>query len=141
MTDKQTFILINDRIRTNALRAITQAPEGYRVTIQEPKRSLDQNAHFHALCSDIAASDLEWFGERRSLTQWKALLVSGHAIATGTSGEIIPGIEGEYVAIRESSAAMSVARASSLIEYTIAFCAEHGVELRQTQRSGFGEAA
>jgi hypothetical protein len=53
--------------------------------------------------------------------------------------EIVPGIEGEFVNIRESTAKMGVKRATSLIEYVLAFCASKGVELTETRRGGFME--
>jgi hypothetical protein len=40
---------------------------------------------------------------------------------------MVPGLEGEFVNLRESTALMSKARAASLIEYALAFCAMHGV--------------
>ena len=131
------FILINNHVRQNALAAVRTAPDGFSVSISEPKRSLDQNAKFHAIVSDIARSPLKWAGKRRSSDEWKAILISGHAVATNSQGEVIPGIEGEFVAIRESSANMTVRRASSLIEYTLAFCAAHDIELIETSRRGF----
>lgn len=131
------FILINDRVRANALAEVRNVPDGFHVTISEPTRSNDQNAKFHAIVSDIARSPLKWAGKSRSAEQWKALLISGHAVATKAAGEVIPGIEGEFVAIRESSARMGVRRASSLIEYTLAFCAQHDIELIETSRRGF----
>lgn len=136
---QQRFILINDRVRRNAIEAIANAPDGHSVSLGPKQRSTDQNAHFHALCGDLAKSPLTWAGKRRTLEEWKALLISGHAVATNLGGEVIPGLEGEFVAIRESSAAMSVARSSSLIEYTRAYCVSHGVELIDTRRSGFSE--
>ena len=36
--------------------------------------------------------------------------------------------------LRESTAHMSIARASSLIEYTLAFCAAHEVPIRDAQQ-------
>jgi hypothetical protein len=134
---RERFILINARVRRNALEAIRYAPEGYTVTIAPATRSLDQNAKFHALCADLAASPLEWAGKRRHADEWKVLLVSGHTKATQGEVEFVPGIEGEFVNVRESTARMSVARASSLIEYTVAFCVSHGVDLRETRRGGF----
>lgn len=131
------FTLISPRVRQNAVEAIRNAPQGYRVTISQPNRSLDQNAKFHALCSDLAKSDLEWAGKRRSADEWKVLLVSAHAVATEQGGEVIPGLEGEFVAIRESTAKMSIGRASSLIEYAVAFCVSHEVPLNETERGGF----
>ena len=50
--------------------------------VRPENRSLDQNAHFHALCGDIARSGIEWFGKPRKADEWKVLLVSGHAKAT-----------------------------------------------------------
>jgi hypothetical protein len=131
------FILINEHVRGNALAAVRTAPDGFSVSISEPKRSNDQNAKFHAIVADIARSPLKWAGKTRTPDQWKAILISGHSVATNHAGEVIPGIEGEFVAIRESSASMSVRRAASLIEYTLAFCAQHNIELIETRRRGF----
>jgi hypothetical protein len=60
------------------------------------------------------------------------LLISGHAIATKQGVEMMPGLEGEFLNLRESSAAMSIARMNSLIEYTLAYCANEGVKLSET---------
>ena len=133
----QRFVLINDRVRENAIRAIRSAPDGYSASVSEPKRSVDQNAKFHAIVSDIARSPMKWAGKTRTPEEWKILLISGHAVATQSAGEVIPGLEGEFVAIRESSASMGVRRAASLIEYCLAFAAANGIELIETSRNGF----
>ena len=135
--EKQRFILITDRVRNNAVAAVLRAPEGFTVAVAPANRSLDQNAFFHALCGDLAKSPMTWAGKRRKDTEWKTLLVSGHTKATEGEVEFVPGLEGEFVNIRESTASMTVARANSLIEYTLAFCASHGVELIETSRGGF----
>lgn len=136
-TDRKTYVLVTPRVRSNAIAAVAEAPANYVVTVRPATRSSDQNAKFHAMCSDLAKSDLTWAGKRRTLDQWKALLVSAHAVATGTGGEVVPGIEGEFVAIRESTSRMGVRRAASLIDYTEAFCVSNGVELHETNASGF----
>ena len=132
----QSFVLRNDLRRHAALAAVADAPDGYRVEVREPKRTDDMNAKFHAIVGDIAASGMQWAGKRRSAAEWKVLLVSGHATATKEGGEICPGLEGEFVAIRESTALMSVRRGSSLIEYAQAWCAMNGVRLRAPEREG-----
>jgi hypothetical protein len=137
--EKQRYILISDQVRQNAMRAVHIAPAGYAVTVSPATRSTDQNAKFHAICSDLAKSPLLWAGKRRSLEEWKVLLISAHSVATSTKGEVIPGLEGEFVAIRESSARMSVARAASLITYALAFCDTNGVQLTETMNAGFLE--
>ena len=138
------FTLRSDLIRRNAISAILNAPNNSRVTIADAQRSSDQNAMLHALLSDLARSPVEWAGKRRKLEEWKVLMVSAHAVATAETpeqarGEVVPGIEGEFVSLRESTARMSVGRASSLIEYVMAFCVGNGVELRDTRKGGFWE--
>jgi hypothetical protein len=98
-----------------------------QVIVKQEARSSDQNAKFHAICSDLERSCLPWCGLPRTAAEWKVLLVSGHAIATKEGCTAVTGIEGEMVNIRESTSMMSKARGSSLIEYALAFCAEHGV--------------
>ena len=105
------------------------APDGYTVTVAPPKRTDGQNERFHAICGDIAKSGLAWAGRPRTAAQWKVLLVSGHATATKEGSEMVPGIEGEFVNIRESTAQMSVRRGASLIEYATAFALNNGVRL------------
>lgn len=144
--ERKSFVLINDRVRANAFAALDEAGDRYRVTIAPPQRSSDQNAMLHALLSDLARSPVEWAGKRRKLEEWKVLMVSAHAVATAQTpdearGEVVPGIEGEFVSLRESTARMSVGRASSLIEYVLAFCVGNGVELRDTRKGGFWDEA
>jgi hypothetical protein len=102
---------------------------GHRCTlvVKPEGRSLDQNAKFHAQCEDFARAGIEWAGKRRNAAEWKVLLVSGHAVATKEGAEMVPGLEGEFVNLRESTARMSKARSSSLIEYTNAMGANKGV--------------
>ena len=119
------FILAHAEARRRALQAVQEAEDGYVVMIKPPTRNLEQNAKFHALCSDLAKAGVHWAGKARSTAEWKTLLVSGHAVATKEGAEIVPGIEGEFVNIRESTALMSKARSSSLIEYAQAFVASH----------------
>ena len=125
MIDKRVFRLISNNVRQRAIDAIWGAPEGAAVTVAEPSRNLEQNAKFHALCTDLAKAGVEWMGKPRTAAEWKVLMVSGHAVATKEGSEIVPGIEGEFVNLRESTALMSKKRSSSLIEYTQAFVAMH----------------
>jgi hypothetical protein len=121
--DKAYFVLAHPEARRRAMAAVANAPEGYAVAVSAPSRSGEQNAKFHAICSDLAKCGAQWAGKRRTAAQWKVLLVSGHAVATKEGAEIIPGLEGEFVNIRESTALMSVKRGSSLIEYSQAYLA------------------
>jgi hypothetical protein len=126
---KQFFRLAHQQARQLAKDAIDSSPDGYVVRLSEPTRSLEQSARFHAIVGDIAKSGLQWAGKPRTAAQWKVLLVSGHAIATKEGAEVVPGLESEFVNIRESTALMSKKRSSSLIEYATAFAISHGVKL------------
>jgi hypothetical protein len=124
------FVLAHPTARRLAKEAIDAAPDGHVVVIREPSRSLDQSAAFHAICSDIAKSKTEWFGKTRTAEEWKVLLVSAHSSATKQGHDMVQGLEGELVQLRESTARMSKARASSLIEYCKAWAVSRGIQLR-----------
>lgn len=127
MSDKQLYILSHSTARQRALQAVAHAPEGYAVRISEPRRNEDQSARFHAMCGDIS-KQCTHIGRMLSKDQWKVLLVSGHAIVTKEGADMVPGLEGEYVNLREPTSAMGKRRMASLIDYTRAFGDSRGVE-------------
>lgn len=121
---------LSDTSRRFAISAIVDAPNGYEVEIKPQKRSLDANAKFHAMISDFVRCGATHNGQSFAAEQWKLLLVSGHAIANGIPCEIVAGLEGEALNVRESTAKMSKARMASLIEYVYAIGTEKGVHFR-----------
>jgi hypothetical protein len=127
--NKQIFRFVHNEARRRAADYCMVAPEGSIAEFKDATRSLEQNAKFHALCGDVAKSGVKWMGAERTPAQWKVLFVSGHAIATGLGADIVPGLEGEFVNIRESTAKMSKSRGSSLIEYVLAWCAVNGIKI------------
>ena len=121
----QYMIQINgEDKRQRALEAVSRAPEGMILIIKDSTRTLEQNAKFHALCGN-AAKTMTYMGRVLALEQWKVLFISGHAIATKVGVDMVPGLEGEFVNIREPSSQMGVKRMMSLIEYTEAYMANH----------------
>lgn len=130
MSEKQIFVLSHQVARQRALQAVVEAPDGFSVKIAPATRSLEASAKFHAICGDLARQ-LPYAGKRRTLEQWKSLLCSGHSVATQENAEIVPGLESEWLNLRESTASMSVARMSSLIEYALAYCAMNGVKTNE----------
>lgn len=121
--------LTGEIAKQKAIQAVRDCPYGMVMQIRKATRNLDQSAKFHAMCGDLAKSNVEWAGKRRTLGQWKVLMISAHAVATKESEpEIVLGVEGEFVNIREESSKMSVGRASSLIEYVLAFGAEYEIK-------------
>jgi hypothetical protein len=125
--DKVT-IFLNRTNRRMAADAVHSRPDGHVLVLQEPTRTVRQNALLHSLFSQIA-KQAEFHGRRLSPTQWKTLFISGHAVATGLGSDMIPGLEGEFCNIRESSAHMGVKRLNSLIEYTLAWAADNDIRI------------
>ena len=101
------------------------------LTVKLQKRTNDQSAKFHAICGDVAKSGMVWAGKTRTAIQWKVLLVSGHSVATKEECEVIPGLENEFINIRESTALMSIKRGASLISYALAFCDLNNIKLSE----------
>lgn len=121
---RRQFKLVHAEARRRAIEAIHEAPEGYVVEVKPATRTTDQNALLHALLQQLDGR--EWFGKARSIDEWKVLMVSAHAAATKRDSEVVPGLEGELVAIRESTARMTKSRLSSLVSYIQAWIDSEG---------------
>jgi len=123
---KRILKLTGSIAKQAACRYVNEAQIGEVVTIGEETRTQAQNALLHPLLTDIS-KQAQWMGKKRPMLQWKTIMVSAHAIATGAPAEMVIGIEGEVVNLRESTAAMSVKRFNSLVEYVLAWGAMNGV--------------
>lgn len=136
--DKQQFFLRNEQVRSNCQAFIQGLPTDDKkplvVKIQPITRSLEQNSKLHALLSDIS-KQCEFNGKKRDIDTWKMIMVSAHKIATGGQAEMLIGLEGEVINLRESTAQMSVKRLASLIEYITSWGVQNGV--RFNDRWGF----
>lgn len=122
--------LTGEAAKKAACREILAAPEGYIVRITPETRTLDQNAKLHAMLTDISRQS-KYLGAKRDVEFWKGLFVSGWQIATGEKPEIVPGLEGEFINIRESTTTLGIRRMASLIEYIQAWGAMN--EIRFTE--------
>lgn len=139
--ETQRYLLRNNSVRQNCISAIQQLPtdtdKPLVVTISEPTRSLEQNAKLHAMLTDVSRQSM-FMGKKRSVEFWKGLFVSGWQIATGQSPEIVPGLEGEFINIRESTSRMSVRKLAGVIEYVDAYCAMNDIKLSAGEKYGRG---
>ena len=124
MSDKRIFILrpAPHFSRANAIRAVQEAPDGYSVTIAEPKRSLEQNARLWAMLGDISAQ-VEWYGRLLSPEDWKHVFS-----ASLRQLAVVPNLDGTgFVALGLSTSRMSKRELSDLMDLMSAFGAERGV--------------
>jgi len=136
MMDKQTFILVTDRVRDNALSAVRDAPAGWRVKVEPPLRSTDQNSKMWAMLNDVARAKPE--GHNWPPETWKAAFMHflGHQVmfAQGLDGT------GPFpLGFRSSQ--LSVRQMVDLIDCIYRYGDEHGVEWRETRKGGFFDEA
>jgi len=124
--EKATFLLRSDNIRQNCITAIQQLPANpdkpLQVTIQEDTRSLAQNRMLWACLHDVS-TQVVWYGRKLDAESWK------HIFSASLKGqETVPGINGGFVVLGQSTSKMRVGEMRDLIELIFAFGAEQGVK-------------
>jgi hypothetical protein len=129
---KQRYKLINHDTKLHVCKQVMAADWGKVVTIEDPTRSLEANARFHAMLHDIS-KQADYMGKKRTVEFWKALFVSGWMVATDQKPEMIPGLEGEYLLLRESTATMTGKRLSSCMEYVSAWAAQSDIRFTASE--------
>ena len=81
MSYPRTFVLVHDKARQNAIQAIATAPDGYKVKLSEPSRTLDQNAAMWPVLTAFE-NQVEWpvNGVMQFISdwEWKDLLTAAY---------------------------------------------------------------
>ena len=119
---KRLLSLINDQVRERAYEAIWDAPEGYEVVIKEPTRSTPQNALLWSRLHDVAAQ-VNWQGQMLDAETRKCIFT-----ASLKRQEVVPAIDGGFVAVGQSTSRMSKRELNDLLELIAAFGAEREVQ-------------
>ena len=121
MTARRVFILAHPQARANAIEAIRQAPDGYRVEVKPQNRTLEQNARMWAMLTELSRQ-VVWHGQKLSAENWKDVLT-----AALKRQQVVPGVDGGFVVLGTSTRRMTKGEMSDLIELITAFGVEHGV--------------
>ena len=122
---KSMFRLVHAEARRRALETVLNAPDGYIVAVQEPTRSVDQNALLWGVLTDIS-EQVEWYGRMLSPESWKHIFS-----ASLKQQDVVPGLDGGFVVLGQSTSRMSKREFSDLIELIHAFGFERGVKFRE----------
>jgi NinB protein len=121
MSERQLFRLVHPTARQMASRACIQAPDGYVVEIKPRTRSLDQNARMWAMLAEIA-QQVEWHGQKLAAEDWK------HVFSASLKQQrAVPGLDGGFVVLGQSTSKMTIREMSDLMEVASAFGAQHEV--------------
>lgn len=131
MTSPFTVTITSEHERERAMRAVKRAPEGYRVTFQEPKRSDEQNRRLWAMLGEIA-DQVEYWGEKLDAESWKEIFTA----ALKPELKVVPSLDGKgIVQIGLRTSKMSVAEMSDLLALIEAYGATHGVVFKDEERA------
>ena len=118
MTHK--VLLGSDRTRVHAM--IDKAPSGYLVTINEPRRSGEQNDKMWAMLTDISVAMPE--GRRMIPDEWKAVFMQ----ACGWEQQFLEGLDGRPFPTGFRSSRMTVSQMKDLITFIQAYGDQQGVK-------------
>ena len=118
------LVLINAQSARTKLKAmIDAAPWNTRVTIQEPKRSLPQNAKLWAALSDVA-QQVKYHGLRLKPDDFKLIFLD----ALKREVRMVPNLDGNgFVSLGRSSSDLSKGEMADLITIIEAWGAANGV--------------
>lgn len=115
------YVITGDVARASIIRAVQAAPEGFQVSITEPKRSLEQNARLWAMLGEVS-DQVVWYGRTLSPEAWKCVFS-----ASLKKQDVVPGLHGDFVVLGQSTSKMTLKEMSDLIELMQVFGAEKGV--------------
>lgn len=97
------------------------------VTLRE--RSLEKNAHLHAVLGAIS-SQKQWAGKWLDIEAWKRLMVAAFEREKGHSVEMYPAIDGHGIDIvYRRTSRMSQEEIRELIQFAEAWAIDNGVEI------------
>ncbi len=107
-----------------ALKALLYA--GHRVELQAKTetRSSAQNRRMWAMLTDLS-EQVVWHGQKLSPADWKTMCT-----AALKKQRVLPGIDGGFVVMGDSTSRMTVAEMTELMDFMEAFGAERGVVFR-----------
>jgi hypothetical protein len=103
------------------------------LTIEEQKRSTEQNALLWSVLSDLA-KQVQWYDNKLSSDDWKHMLT-----AVMKKQRTIPGIDGGFVVLGSSTSKMTKPEMSELITLAHAFGDERGVKWSPTSIGEFND--
>lgn len=110
-----------------------QAGHKLELNIKREKRSLDQNALFWSVLTDLS-KQVDWYGNRLTPEEWKIMLT-----ASMKQQKTLPGINGGFVVVGASTSQMTKDEMGELITIAHAFGDEKEVKWSPTSIGSFDD--
>jgi len=122
---KGKIIINSGERKSRALALLMSLPidQEHEFTVKpyEPNRTLEQNAKMWAMLTDLS-EQVDWHGYKLTPEDWKNVLTAGLK-----SQRAVPGIDGGWVVLGQSTSRMKVKEMRELIDLALHFGDSHEV--------------
>lgn len=126
---KRVFMLTHKVARERAMHEVSEAPEGFCVTVSEPTRTLEQNAAQWPIL-DAFSKQLQWPVNGRmvpmSAEEWKDVLTAAFRKETA---RLAMGLDGGVVMLGSKTREFGKAEFGEWLEFLNHVAADRGVNL------------
>lgn len=107
-----------------AVKSLLMAGHRVEVVAKTETRSSAQNRRMWAMLTDVS-QQVVWHGQKLSPEDWKTM-----ATAALKKQRVLPGIDGGFVVMGDSTSRMTIAEMTELMDFLEAFGAQNGVAFR-----------
>jgi hypothetical protein len=123
-------LIIREHNRAYIAAQVAAAPDGWIVSLREPTRTLEQNARFWAMLTDL--SQQKAGGREATPEEWKFLVMN----ACGFECQFLHSLDtGRPFPVGFRSSALSVREMSTLMDWMTAYGDEQGVVWTEPARA------
>jgi hypothetical protein len=110
-----------------SLKPLLLAGHRLEVDIRPERRSTEQNSKLWAMLGEVS-KQVDWYGQRLTPEEWK------HVFSAALKKQkVVPGLDGGFVVLGQSTSQMSKGELSDLIELIYSFGAQRGVIFKETE--------
>jgi hypothetical protein len=100
----------------------------FEIDVRPERRTTEQNSLLWALLTELS-QQVVWYGQTLTAEEWKWVLS-----AALKKQRVVPGLDGGFVVLGQSTSRMSKAELSDLIELSYSFGAQQGVVFHTSER-------
>jgi NinB protein len=104
------------------IKALLFAEKRLIVEVKEATRSTEQNARMWAMLTEVS-NQVVWHGRKLTPEEWKHVFT-----ASLKRQDVVPGLDGGFVVLGQSTSKMGVREMGELMELISAFSAQQGVK-------------
>jgi len=132
LIDQQQATVLMQSLWPKVKSALT-AGRKLTIEVKDASKSREQEEKYHAIIGDIA-KQAQHMGHKWDAESWKRLMVDKYLRETGfMNSPIIPNLDGTgIIQLGFQTRKFSKEQASEFVEFLLAWCADNGIELKDT---------